>query len=63
MDAIIMFPKVCRKGIRTLTDTIGVSLDTAYNMMLTTATLMDLRPEDERVVEMILRDCGMEVHA
>ena len=28
-------------------------------MMLLTATLMDLRPEDESVVDMILSDCGI----
>ena len=30
-------------------------------MMLMTATLMDLHPDDDEVVHIILKDCGMEV--
>ena len=32
----------------------------AYAMMLMTATLMDLHPEDDEVVHLILQDCGIE---
>lgn len=55
-----MFPKRCRKGIDTLTDMIGMSHETAYAMMVMTAALMDLKPEDEEVVHIILQDCGIE---
>lgn len=60
MDTLILYPRKCRKGIRLLTDTVGMSADTAYGMMLMTAALMDMRPEDDRVCEMILADCGFE---
>ena len=55
-----MYPRRCMKGIQTLTDMIGMSRETAYAMMVMTAALMDLRPEDERVVHIILQDCGIE---
>ena len=61
MDQTIMYPKNCRKGIMTIVNEIGASVETAYAMMLMTATLMDLRPEDDEVVEIILKDCGVEV--
>ena len=60
MGTTIMYPKSCRKNIQRLVDVIGVSVETAYAMMLMTATLMDLRPEDEQVVDMIMEDCGMD---
>ena len=61
MDIAIMYPKKCRKSIHTIVDEIGASVETAYAMMLMTATLMDLRPEDDEVLHMILKDCGVEV--
>ena len=61
MDATIMYPKRCRSGIRTLVDNVGMSIETAYAMMLMTAALMDLNPDDEDVVHIILQDCGVEV--
>lgn len=60
MDLVI-YPEPNRKSIRKLSDRIGVSPETAYAMMLMTATLMDLRPEEDEVVHIILKDCGMEV--
>lgn len=60
-DSAIMYPASCRKNIRTISGATGVSIETAYAMMLMTATLMDLRPEDEQVAEMIILDCGAEV--
>lgn len=60
MDSTIMYPKHCRKSLHILMDQIGVSIETAYAMMLMTASLMDLRPEDDEVVNMILKDCGLE---
>lgn len=55
-----MYPRKCRKSIQILTDTVGMSPDIAYAMMLMTAALMDLQPEDDEVVRMILQDCGIE---
>lgn len=63
MDITIMYPKKCRSGIRTLVNEVGVSVETAYAMMLMTATLMDLRPEDDQIVEIILADCGISSQA
>lgn len=59
MDGI--YPKSCRKSIRILTDRLCADADTVYRMMLMTAALMDLRPEDDQVVETILIDCNVEV--
>ena len=60
MAAMIMYPRNCRKNIKRLVDLLGVSVETAYAMMLMTAMLMDLLPEDEQVADIILKDCGME---
>ena len=54
-----MYPKNCRKNILLLMNEIGVGPETAYAMMLMTAMLMDLRPEDDEVADMILKDCGI----
>lgn len=62
-DVAIMYPKKCRPSIRRIMNAVGVAPETAYAMMLMTATLMDLRPEDERVVDMILEDCGISPDA
>ncbi len=61
MDGMPMYPKRCRDSIRTLVNEVGMSVETAYAMMLMTATLMDLKPEDDEVVHIILQDCGVEV--
>jgi len=60
MDATLRYPKCCRASIKRLVGEIGMSVDTAYAMMLMTAALMDLHPEDDAVVHMILQDCGIE---
>jgi len=54
-----IYPKNCRKNIREIHRMIGVGEETAYSMILMTAALMDLRPDDEEVVEYILEDCGI----
>jgi len=59
MDQTIMYPKSCRKNINRIMNATGASVETAYAMMLLTATLMDLRPEDDDVADMILEDCGV----
>ena len=35
-------------------------VETAYAMMLMTAALMDMNPDDDEVVHLILQDCGIE---
>lgn len=60
MDVTIMYPKNCRQSIRRIVNEVGASVETAYAMMLTTAALMDLRPEDGKVLHIILSDCGIE---
>ena len=60
MDVTIMYPKNCRQSIRRIVNEVGASVETAYAMMLTTAALMDLRPEDGEVLHIILSDCGIE---
>jgi hypothetical protein len=52
------FPERYRKSIGILTETLGTDAETAMAMMLMTATLTDLHPEDEQVVSIILKDCG-----
>lgn len=59
MDKTILYPNGCRKNINRVVNATGVSVETAYAMMLLTATLMDLRPEDSEVSDMILEDCGI----
>ena len=60
MNTDMIYPKPCRKSIRTLMNEIGTSAETAYAMMLMTATLMDLNPGDDEVVHLVLQDCGIE---
>lgn len=60
MNATLMYPKRCRNGIQTIVNETGMSIETAYAMMLMTAALMDLSPEDRQVVHIILQDCGIE---
>lgn len=59
MDPTIMYPKACRKNIKRLCSATGISVEMIYAMMLTTAALMDLHPEDEQVAEIILEDTGI----
>lgn len=59
MDQKCLYPYKCRKSIRVLTERTGSSEETAYAMMLITAALMDMHPEDTGVVTMILKDCGV----
>ena len=60
MDTTIMYPKRCRENIRTIVNETGICVETAYAMMLMTATLMDLDPGDRQVAHLILQDCGIE---
>ena len=54
------YPARCRKGIRKLMNLLCTDAETAYAMMLMTATLMDLNTDDPKIVEFILDDCGIE---
>ena len=60
MDVTIMYPKNCRNSIRRIVSEVGASVETAYAMLLVTAALMDLRPDDDDVLHIILQDCGIE---
>lgn len=53
------YPKVCRKNIKRLVSATGMSVETAYAMILMTAALMDLPSDDPYVVDMVLEDCGI----
>lgn len=53
------YPERSRKNVQKITASVPVSEETAYAMMLMTAMLMDLSPDDERIPEMILKDCGV----
>lgn len=55
----IIYPKSCRESIYRITRKVGISPEIAYSMMLMTAALMDLHPEDDEVVQMIMHDCGI----
>lgn len=59
MDTALMYPQVCRKNLKRLKAATGISEELIYAMMLTTAALMDLKPWDEEVVDMILEDTGI----
>ena len=48
MEELLSYPKICRKNIRRIESAVGASPETAYAMMLMTALLMDLHPEDEQ---------------
>ena len=61
MNRIDSYPLGCRHGIRELSKLLCTDYQTAYAMMLLTASLMDLYPGDQRVIDMILTDCKVEV--
>ena len=63
MEKTIMYPKKCRKSISRIVDAVGMSIETAYMMMLMTAALMDLDPGDDKVADIILEDCGISPDA
>ena len=63
MNRIDSYPLGCRHGIRKLSELLCTDYQTVYAMMLLTASLMDLYPGDQRVIDMILKDCKVEVQA
>ena len=54
-----MYPERCEKSVSKISRLTGTNKDTAYAMLLMTAMLMDLHPEDEDVLRMVLEDCGV----
>lgn len=59
MDFAALYPKGHRRAIKRLVSAVGMSVETAYAMMVMTAALMDLDPADDKVIDMILSDCGI----
>lgn len=53
-----MIPIGCRQNVKTLAGKLKTDMETAYAMILMTAMLTDLSTDDERVVEMLLKDNG-----
>ena len=47
-----------QKAVTQITTSTGMDEHDAYAMLLLTAALMDLHPDDDEVVAMILQDCG-----
>ena len=56
----MLIPERCEQAVRKITGALRVSEETAYTMLLTIAALMDMRPEEETVANMILKDCGIK---
>lgn len=55
----LTYPANCRKSINRLRYLTGIDANTIYSMMLMTAALMDLKPDDDQVVDLILEDIGI----
>lgn len=53
------YPPRCKRNIRTLCERLCTDDATAYSMLLMTAALMDLKPEDDKTVKLVLEDCGV----
>lgn len=60
MDSPKNYPAHCRKNIRKLMDLLCMDAGTAYRTLLLNAALTDLRPEDEKIVKLILMDCDID---
>lgn len=58
MSLPIKCSKKCKKSVRRISEIVRTDEETAYAMVLMTALLMDLRPDDDEVLEMVLKDCG-----
>lgn len=51
------FPEQYRPNIRTVMDAIDTDAETTMTVMLMTAALLGLKPEDPKLAEIILDDC------
>lgn len=58
MSLPIKCSEKCRKSVQRISEAVRTDEETAYAMVLMTALLMDLRPDDDEVLEMVLKDCG-----
>lgn len=56
MGMVMWADKKCWKNIRTVAETLDTDEESAYAMILLTATLMDYAPWDKLVAESILLD-------
>ena len=54
------YPKESRKPISILMNRLGVDEETAYAMLLMASLMTDLSPNDDRVIEIILKDCHVD---
>ena len=63
MNDINNYPAASRRSITKLSSMLSTDYQTAYAMMLLTAALMDLHPNDSKVIDTILTDCHVEVEA
>ena len=60
MKDLMVYPKQYRKNINRLIYMLSSDAETVFGMMKLTALLMDLDMDDDRVVDTILMDCGIE---
>lgn len=60
MDDLSIYPGRCRRNIKRLMSTLSADADTSYKLMQMTAILTDLSIDDNKVVDIILNDCGIE---
>ena len=63
MEDIQAYPERYRKNIKRLSGKLGTDFETSFSMMLMTAILTDLYPEDPKVADYILKDCGIEIQS
>jgi len=63
MNDINTYPAANRRSIVKLSSMLSTDYQTAYAMMLLTTALMDLHPNDSKVIDTILTDCHVEVEA
>ena len=61
MNGVDVFPVRYRRNIKRLMRMLSTDAETAFSMMVMTAVLTDLNPDDSKVVDYILMDCGVEV--
>lgn len=60
MNYLSIYPSKCRKNISKLMLMLSSDAETVYQMMKMTASIMNLDVWDNRVVRVILDDCGIE---
>ena len=53
-------PELYRKNVKKVAERAEVSEESAKMMILITAALMDLYPDDERIVDLLMKDIGLK---